>query len=77
MSRVTHTTLKDARGAKGWTQEELESRSGVDQRHISRIERGDIADPRNSTVVALEGALGVKRGTLVFGTLQRDEALAS
>lgn len=76
-----HLTLKEARDARGWTQERLEAEtkkvdadgSGVDQRAISKIERGAVADPMNSTVVLLETALGVQRGTLVFGS----EAVAS
>lgn len=60
-------TLKDAREAKGWTQLRLAAESGIDQRVISKIEIGGTNDPRNSTVAALEDALGVKRGTLVFG----------
>ncbi len=67
MLRVPRITLQQAREHKGWTQEQLEAASGVDQRNISKIERGGIADPRNSTVIALEDALGLKRGTLVFG----------
>lgn len=66
-------TLKQARDDKGWTQEQLEAESGIDQRTISKIERGDVNDPQNSTVKALEEALGVRRGTLVFG----EEAIAS
>lgn len=76
-----HLTLKEARDAKGWSQERLEAATkalderglGVDQRNISKIERGDIEDPMNSTVVLLETALGLQRGTLVFGR----EAIAS
>jgi transcriptional regulator with XRE-family HTH domain len=60
-------TLQEALDARGWTQEQLEAASGVDQRNISKIKRGDIMDPRNSTVEKLETALGLKRGTLVFG----------
>ena len=60
-------TLKQAREKKQWTQEQLEAVSGVDQGHISRIERGDVNDPGNDTVRRLELALGLKRGTLVFG----------
>ena len=69
-----HLTLKQARDAKGWTQEQLEAASGVNQRSISKIERGGTFDPQNTTIIALEQALGLKRGTLIFG--QR-EALAS
>lgn len=69
-------TLRAARDAKGWTQEQLEAASGIDQRNISKIENGDVVDPRNSTVEALEYALGLRRGTLVFGPEPR-EAVAS
>lgn len=76
-----HLTLKEARDAKGWTQEQLEAETqrvdpasrGVNQRAISKIECGDVQDPMNSTVVLLETALGLQRGTLVFGR----EAVAS
>lgn len=64
---MVRKTLKEARDEKGWTQKELEERSGVEQRNISKIERADIVDPANSTVEKLEKALGLKRGTLVFG----------
>lgn len=70
---MKHLTLKRARKAKGWTQEELEAASGVTQSAISRLERGEVPDPQNSTVDALERALALQRGTLVFGR----EAMAS
>lgn len=81
--RRKHLTLREARDSRGWTQEELEAATkrvdlmgrGIDQRAISKIERGDVADPMNSTVVLLEMALEVPRGTLVFG--REAEALAS
>lgn len=70
-----HLALREARLARGWTQERLETETqlvdptgrGVDQRAISKIERCDVVDPMNSTVILLETALGVQRGTLVFG----------
>ena len=79
---VKHMTLREARDARDWSQERLSEETkrvdpdgdGVPQTHISKIERGDVADPKNSTVAVLEHALGLKRGTLVFG--QR-EAIAS
>lgn len=70
---MKHLTLRQARLGKGWTQEELERRSGVPQARISAIESGETQDPQNRTVKALEGALGIRRGTLVFGR----EAVAS
>lgn len=72
-------TLQDARKRLNWSQEQLEAATvklaaerpdfyvPVDQRNISKIENGVIEDPRNSTVLTLEAALSVKRGTLVFG----------
>ncbi len=66
-------TLRSARDAKRWTQERLEEASGVSQGTISKLERGEIDDPQKSTADALEDALSLQRGTLVFGR----EALAS
>lgn len=60
-------TLKQARTAKGWTQNTLAAKSGIDQTAISKIERGGCDDVMNSTAAALENALGLKRGTLLFG----------
>ncbi len=64
---VKQMTLRKAREKRGWTQEQLEDASGVDQGVISRLERGESANPTNDTVVKLETALGLERGTLVFG----------
>lgn len=74
-------TLREARDAKDWSQARLADETkrvdadgeGVPQAHISKIERGDIIDPKNSTVTLIETALGLRRGTLVFGS----EAVAS
>lgn len=66
-------TLKEARTKRGFTQEQLSAAAGVDQSVISRIERGENANPSHETVTKLEAALGLRRGTLVFGR----EALAS
>jgi transcriptional regulator with XRE-family HTH domain len=78
-----HLTLREARDRRGWSQERLEEETkkvdpkgvGIDQRAISKIECSAVLDPMNSTVVLLETALGVERGTLVFG--REAEALAS
>jgi transcriptional regulator with XRE-family HTH domain len=72
---VKHKSLRAAREAKGWSQEHLADETkrvdpagaGVDQAHISKLERSEITDPKNSTVAVLEAALGLGRGTLVFG----------
>jgi len=60
-------TVREARDRRGWTQEQLEAASGVDQGLISRLERGTSVNPTVETVRKLEGALKVPRGTLVFG----------
>lgn len=64
-----------ARERRQWTMEQLAERSGVNKGTISRIESGQISNPSNDTVKNLETALGLQRGTLVFG--QGDEARAS
>lgn len=64
---VPQMTLKAARDKRRWTQEQLAAKSGIVQSQISRIERGEVEDPQNSTVEALEEALRLKRGTLKFG----------
>lgn len=69
---MKHLTLKQARDDKGWTQERLSEASGVPQAHISRLEQGITSNPKNNTVRELEQALGLRRGTLVFG----EEAVA-
>lgn len=66
-------TLRRARTRLGWTQEQLATASGVQQSAISKLERGEVTDPQKSTADALEDALGLQRGTLVFGR----EAIAS
>lgn len=60
-------TLRAARARRKWTQERLSAVSGLKQAHISKIERGEIPNPSHATVVALERALRVRPGTLVFG----------
>jgi transcriptional regulator with XRE-family HTH domain len=64
---VKQLDLKAARDAKGWKMPELARRSGINKATISRIEAGEIVNPSYETVVALEKALKVPRGTLVFG----------
>lgn len=83
MAITKRLTLRQAREAKGWSQSQLATETQalgseftpVDQRNISKIERGEVSDPQNSTVTSLETALGLRRGTLVFGV--EAEALAS
>lgn len=75
MKRTKRVGLREAREARGWTQAQLADETrriddkgqGVNQTHISKIERRGVVDPKNSTVELLELALRVERGTLVFG----------
>ncbi len=64
---VKTTTVREARHARGWTQEQLEAESGVAQAVISAIERGIVADPASSTVFKLAKALRIDPRTLRFG----------
>ncbi len=64
---MTKLTLKQARERRALTQSELSELAGVTQSAISKLERGDVPDPQQSTVDALERALGLKAGALVFG----------
>lgn len=57
--------LKDLRSAKGMTQEQLATASGIPQSHISRLERGHHS-PSRKTLEKLAGALGVDVGTLAI-----------
>lgn len=66
-------TVREAREKKGWTPEELAEHAGVHRATVYRIEAG--AMPNYTTVEALEVALKVRPGTLVFG--EHAEARAS
>lgn len=70
--------LKDARGKRKWTQEQLEERSGVAQSVISTLENSLGANPTVDTDRRLSKALGVKPGTLEYGpALHVDQERAS
>jgi transcriptional regulator with XRE-family HTH domain len=51
--------LAIARECKGWSQRELERKTGVSNALICQIETGKIKDPGFSTVVRLVEALGI------------------
>jgi len=55
--------LRRVRKAKGWSQEELADRAGVDRTYVSGIERG-VRNPTISNVKKLADALEVTVGTL-------------
>jgi transcriptional regulator with XRE-family HTH domain len=59
-------TLKKARERAELTFAQLAAKSGVHKATVARIERGEV-EPMHATVIALEDALGLERGTLVFG----------
>lgn len=56
--------LRAAREAAGLSQEQLESRSGVEQTTISKIERGASLRPSFAIVAALAAALGCSLDSL-------------
>lgn len=49
--------VREARDARGWSQEEFAERAGVSRPSIARIERGD--DVSTATLVKVTGALGL------------------
>lgn len=55
--------LRQVRKAKGWSQEELADRAGVDRTYVSGIERA-VRNPTITNVKRLADALGVSVGTL-------------
>ena len=52
-------TLKEARGARDWTQAQLAEASGIPAPHISQIESGTIKHPELRTMNKLGEALGM------------------
>jgi len=62
-------TLREARKAKGWSLDELGRRCSVHKSTLSRWENGK-AEPTHRAVVAVEQALGLPPGTLVFAVEQ-------
>ncbi len=59
-------TLKQARVKRQLTFAQLAEKSGVHKATVARIERDEV-EPMHATVNALEDALDLKRGSLVFG----------
>lgn len=50
-------SIREARAALGWTQEELAERAGVSRPTVARIERGD--DVNTATLTRVAAALGL------------------
>lgn len=58
------SNLRAARKKRGWTQEDLAGRSGVQAGEVSRMEAGK-RDPQVSTLLKLARALEVPPGQLL------------
>lgn len=71
---MKNLNLRTARDGRGWTMDVLAKRSGISKGTISRIESGEIVNPSNDTVTKLEQALGLRRGTLIFGQAREERA---
>lgn len=76
MKQLDLKTARDAfrtTNGRRLTMEQLAALSGVVKSTISRIEAGLITNPSNDTVKALEQALKLRPGTLVFGQVREEE----
>ncbi len=58
-------TLRRRRLELGWTMRTLEDASGVDDAVISRIENGEIAQPRVDKIISIATALGLDPVTVI------------
>lgn len=56
--------IRQARVNKGWTQEELAKKAGVDSNSLAKIERGE-SKPKGLTLVKIIKALGVKSSEIL------------
>jgi transcriptional regulator with XRE-family HTH domain len=65
MPPVDGKKLRELRDRKVLSQVGLAERSGVDQRTIGSLERGDYGSARPSTIRKLAEALGVEPGELL------------
>lgn len=64
MPMIEANALRQARSAKGWSQEDLAERTKIDKGTISRLERSEHSTARNRTLDQLCGQLGVTREML-------------
>lgn len=65
---VKQLDLRMARERKGWTMQRLADEAGTTKGTISRLESGERRNPSHALVTRLEEALGLRPGTLVFGS---------
>ena len=66
-------TISMLRELKGWTQEELASRSGIAATNLSRLENGHL-DLGKQRAIALAKAFGVHPATLMFPDFPLEKA---
>jgi transcriptional regulator with XRE-family HTH domain len=63
--KIDGAKLKSARERRFLSREELAEKVGSHRDHIGRLERGDVVNPRMSTIRNLAEALGVDPAELV------------
>ena len=63
--KIDGTKLKNLRERRFISREELAEKVGSHRDHIGRLERGEIANPRITTIRKLADALGVDPAELV------------
>jgi transcriptional regulator with XRE-family HTH domain len=66
MNTLAHI-VKQAREAKGWSQEELAEKIGVSKGWVGQVETGRIDRPRPKYLTLLEDHLGISRDELARG----------
>lgn len=71
---VKQLTLRQARLRAKLTQVQLATKAGMDQPTISKIERGDVANPAFATVVKLAHALQLDPRLFRFGVRSHEAA---
>jgi transcriptional regulator with XRE-family HTH domain len=71
--QATASRIKDLRGRRGYSQEELAERSGLSFRTIQRIENGE-TEPRGDSLTRLAAALDVTVDDLADRGLRKDNS---
>ncbi|MEQ1735808.1 MAG: helix-turn-helix transcriptional regulator [Rhodoglobus sp.] len=70
LSRALGAVVREVRGRRGWSQEELSERAGLDRTYVSGLERG-LRSPNLRTLDRVAAALEVKLSTLLAATEAR------
>ena len=68
------TRIKDARIAKGMTQEELGKVVGVQKSAIAKYEKGRVVNIKRSTLQKIASALNINPSSLMFDESPREAA---